>query len=281
MTNEPEPHPSRSSGSGEEILRLRLDQARAELTGHGPAPDQRLEAMFLTGHAPVDATDALTLTAEPEPLGTSASASPWRRLTVAAIAASFVLLVGLAAFAAGRGDPDAPVEVAGDTVAGSGENLAVDAGSGATGNEADGGEWESLGPALAEQLKSLWSENRGWVDCVTQAIDTWAQSTGTGTSDLRRGFELVAECGAPSLGDFDPADLAIPGLDLDELQLPGLVIPGPDGGDLCEKVETDTGTTITCHLPDGSWFESFGGLGDLDWPRFLEELQRWNDDAGA
>ena len=281
MTNEPEPHPSRSSGSDEEILRLRLDQARAELTGHGPAPDQRLEAMFLTGQAPVDSTDAVTATVEPEPLGTSASASSWRRVAVAAIAASFVLLVGLAAFAAGRGDSDAPVEIAGDTVAGSGENLAVDAGNRATGNDDDGGEWESLGPALAEQLRSLWSENRDWVDCVTQAIDTWAESTGTDAGELRRGFELVAECGAPSLGDLDPADLTIPGLDLDELQLPGLVIPDPGGGDLCEAVETDTGTTITCHLPDGSWFETFGGLGDLDWPRFLEQFQGWNHDAGA
>jgi hypothetical protein len=283
MTNEPEPHPSRSSAADEEIRR-RLDRARAELTGHRPAPDQRLEAMFLTGQAPVDSPDAAIATAEPEPLGTGASASPWRRVMVTAIAASFVLLVGLGAYAARRSGSDSPIEIAGatvagsgDTVAGSGEDLAVGTGDqgdadndqGGTVNDQRADGWEGLGPALVERLKALWTENRDWVDCVTHAIDTWAGSTGTDTGELR---DLMAECGDPSLGDFDPSDLAIPGLNLDELQLPEFMMPDAAGGDMCETVETDTGTTITCHLPDGSWFENFGGLDEFEWPKFLEQL---------
>jgi hypothetical protein len=205
---------------------------------------------------------------------------------VTAIAASFVLLVGLGAYAARRSGSDSPVEIAGDTVAGSGDTLAVAAGDGNadadtnadtdtdtdTDQGADG--WESLGPALVEQLKSLWTENRDWVDCVTQAIDTWAGSTGTenGAGELRRGSDLVAGCGDPSLDGFDPSELTIPGLDLHGLDLPEFMIPDGAGGDMCETVETDSGTTITCHLPDGSWFENFGELDGFDWPKFLEQL---------
>ncbi len=56
------PHDQNQPGpgdSGDDELKRRLDQARAELTGHVPVPDQRLEMVFLAGRAPLDVPAAV------------------------------------------------------------------------------------------------------------------------------------------------------------------------------------------------------------------------------
>jgi hypothetical protein len=205
-------------------------------------------------------------------------------------------------YAAGRGDSDSPVEVAADTADSdtaspteSGPDAlaqtAQDPDADAQDPDADGG-WAALGPELEEQMKSLWSANRDWVDCVTDAVDSWAESPGTdGTGGLRSGLPLLAECGLPSFDEIDLDELDLP--DFDELDLPDLAIPGLDGSDMCETVETDGQKTTTCRwpeLPDDFSFDDLGGLDGFDWREFLEnvpglegfsfDLDRWDTQDG-
>ena len=94
----------------------RLEQVRAELTGHLPPPDQRLQAMFLTGAAPAEPFDDGSDLVVVEPVSDleSRRSSSRGALAVASIAASFVLLAAGATYAAGRGGSGPPVEIAGD-----------------------------------------------------------------------------------------------------------------------------------------------------------------------
>ena len=117
MTRQHDQNQPGPGDSGDDELKRRLDQARAELTGHVPVSDPRLEAVFHAGHARRDDAADLPAAIVPiEPLTPFESPATSRRryVAVTAIAASFLLLAGLAVNAANRSGPTSPVEVAAD-----------------------------------------------------------------------------------------------------------------------------------------------------------------------
>ena len=142
MTRQHDQNQPGPADSGDDELKRRLDQARAELTGHGPVPDPRLEAVFHAGHAqghdPADLPAAIVPIEPLTPLE-SPAASRRRHVAVTAIAASFLLLAGLAVNAANRNDPDSPVEVAAD-LAGAPQQVVTDESPDGEGNDDGGGE---------------------------------------------------------------------------------------------------------------------------------------------
>jgi hypothetical protein len=220
MTRDDDQNQTDDRGPEADELNRRLDQASAELSGRLPMPDQRLDTMFAARHAPLS-TDLPATVVAVEPLTPfdPPSGSRRRPVAVTAIAAAFLLLVGLAGYAANRGNSVSPVEVAADS-AGSPQQAAADdaphedgsdhdggvddtaestVSDGADGHDAEGrdtddgdgahsrdldGQWAELfDTELREQLESLWAENQAWIECVTAAVDTWIDSSGDRAAD--------------------------------------------------------------------------------------------------
>jgi hypothetical protein len=287
-------------------LRHRLDQTRAELTGHLPVPDQRLGAMFATGHVAIGrradehpgrrdpGTDGYAVVLQVEPAADAGSGPPpRRRMAVISIAAAFLLVVGLAVYAAaGRGDSDVPVETAAGTtevgplvsdepddpegdqpISGDDSDHPADPSDDPADDLADDlGEWLEgrledsdgfFGFGFSDALGPLFSENREWFECMAGAVEEW----------VTEGLESHAESDSPDGEDpghffpqvvphfFEPGDVDIEGECGEPVIAEGFVWPDlelPDGFEL-----------PFLHLPD---FDGFELPEDFQLPGFDEEF---------
>ena len=140
--------------------------------------------------------------------------------------------------------------------------------------------WQGLfDDELRERLESLWVENRGWIECVTAAIDAWGETLTSsladppadhpadGTTVRGRRLDLTNECGRPSLGGADGAFV------WPDHMIPDFDFPDFDRDGFCEKFESGTGAAITCEWPPcptdaeaGNWDEPPRWPIICDWP---------------